>query len=86
MGPLREEQRAGLDYLSTVTTLLYHMCQADGRNVLAGGNLGQPALDLLDEEAPDLYVLELSSFQLQRTAKLPAAVAVPSRPADSSAG
>ena len=61
---------------STVTTLLYHMCQADGRKVLAGGNLGRPALDLLDEEAPDLYVLELSSFQLQRTANLPAAVAV----------
>jgi UDP-N-acetylmuramoylalanine--D-glutamate ligase len=61
---------------STVTTLLYHMCQADGRNVLAGGNLGHPALDLLHEETPDLYVLELSSFQLQRTANLPAAVAV----------
>lgn len=61
---------------STVTTLLYHMCRAAGRNALAGGNLGTPALDLLDGEPPDLYVLELSSFQLQRTAKLPAAVAV----------
>ncbi|MDJ0709341.1 MAG: UDP-N-acetylmuramoyl-L-alanine--D-glutamate ligase [Woeseiaceae bacterium] len=61
---------------STVTTLLYHMCSADGRAVLAGGNLGEPALDLLDQEAPDIYVLELSSFQLQRTAKLPAEVAV----------
>jgi UDP-N-acetylmuramoylalanine--D-glutamate ligase len=61
---------------STVTTLLYHMCQAAGRNALAGGNLGEPALDLLDEETPDLYVLELSSFQLQRTLKLPAKVAV----------
>ncbi len=61
---------------STVTTLLYHMCRADGRNVLAGGNLGEPALDLLDEEAPEIYVLELSSFQLQRTATLPAEVAV----------
>ncbi|MDJ0748550.1 MAG: UDP-N-acetylmuramoyl-L-alanine--D-glutamate ligase [Woeseiaceae bacterium] len=61
---------------STVTTLLYHMCRADGRNVLAGGNLGEPALDLLDGEAPDIYVLELSSFQLQRTATLPAEVAV----------
>ena len=61
---------------STVTTLLYHMCKADGRKVLAGGNLGEPALDLLDGDAPDIYVLELSSFQLQRTAKLPAEVAV----------
>ncbi|MDJ0795049.1 MAG: UDP-N-acetylmuramoyl-L-alanine--D-glutamate ligase [Woeseiaceae bacterium] len=61
---------------STVTTLLYHMCKADGRKVLAGGNLGEPALDLLDDDAPDIYVLELSSFQLQRTASLPAEVAV----------
>jgi len=61
---------------STVTTLVYHMCRADGRTVLAGGNLGEPALDLLDEETPDIYVLELSSFQLQRTQTLPAEVAV----------
>lgn len=61
---------------STVTTLLYHMCQAAGRDVLAGGNLGEPALDLLDGDKPDLYVLELSSFQLQRTENLPAKIAV----------
>jgi len=61
---------------STVTTLLYHMCRAAGRKVLAGGNLGEPALDLLGEEKPDVYVLELSSFQLQRTETLPAEVAV----------
>ena len=61
---------------STVTTLLYHMCRADGRKVLAGANLGEPALDLLADEEPDLYVLELSSFQLQRTLNLPAEVAV----------
>lgn len=61
---------------STVTTLLYHMCRAAGRDVLAGGNLGEPALDLLEEDTPDIYVLELSSFQLQRTDKLPAKIAV----------
>ena len=61
---------------STVTTLLYHMCRADSRNTLAGGNLGVPALDLLDQDIPDIYVLELSSFQLHRTQKLPAEVAV----------
>ncbi len=61
---------------STVTTLLYHMCRAAGRRVLAGGNLGEPALDLLVEDKPDIYVLELSSFQLQRTETLPAEVAV----------
>ena len=61
---------------STVTTVLYHMCRADGREALAGGNLGEPALDLLDQETPDIYVLELSSFQLHRTHDLPAEVAV----------
>ena len=61
---------------STVTTLLYHMCRAAGRDALAGGNLGEPALDLLAKDAPDIYVLELSSFQLQRTLRLPAEVAL----------
>ena len=61
---------------STVTTLLALMCGAAGKQALAGGNLGQPALDLLAEDKPDLYVLELSSFHLQRTPDLPAKVAV----------
>jgi UDP-N-acetylmuramoylalanine--D-glutamate ligase len=52
------------------------MGRAAGLETLAGGNLGEPALDLLDRQPPDLYVLELSSFQLQRTQRLPAAVAV----------
>jgi UDP-N-acetylmuramoylalanine--D-glutamate ligase len=52
------------------------MGRAAGQETLAGGNLGEPALDLLDHDTPDLYVLELSSFQLQRTESLPAAVAV----------
>ncbi len=49
---------------STVTTLLGLMAQADGRETRVGGNLGTPMLDLLDAAA-DLYVLELSSFQLE---------------------
>lgn len=61
---------------STVATLLYHMCRASGLSALAGGNLGEPALDLLKHDNPDIYVLELSSFQLHRTELLPAAVAV----------
>jgi UDP-N-acetylmuramoylalanine--D-glutamate ligase len=61
---------------STVTTLLYHMGRAAGKETLAGGNLGEPALDLLDKQEPDLYVLELSSFQLQRTESLQPAVAL----------
>lgn len=61
---------------STVTTLLSLMCEAAGKTGLAGANLGVPALDLLLEEVPDYYLLELSSFQLQRTKNLPAKVAV----------
>ncbi|MGB5581126.1 MAG: UDP-N-acetylmuramoyl-L-alanine--D-glutamate ligase [Woeseia sp.] len=61
---------------STVTTLLALMCEAAGKTAHAGANLGKPALDLLTAETPDLFVLELSSFQLQRTRYLPAKVAV----------
>ncbi len=61
---------------STVTTLLSLMCDAAGRKALAGANLGLPALDLLAEPEPELYLLELSSFQLMRTEYLPAKVAV----------
>lgn len=61
---------------STVTTLLALMCDAAGVNGLAGANLGEPALDLLEHDTPDYYILELSSFQLQRTATLPLKVAV----------
>ncbi|MDH4106924.1 MAG: UDP-N-acetylmuramoyl-L-alanine--D-glutamate ligase [Gammaproteobacteria bacterium] len=61
---------------STVTTLIALMCEAAGKRALAGANLGVPALDLLLEETPDFYVLELSSFQLQRTKHLPARAAV----------
>ncbi|MDZ7767819.1 MAG: UDP-N-acetylmuramoyl-L-alanine--D-glutamate ligase [Woeseiaceae bacterium] len=61
---------------STVTTLLALMCTASGKTALAGANLGEPALDLLTVDVPDIYLLELSSFQLQRTRHLPARVAV----------
>lgn len=57
---------------STVTTMLGEMAKAAGKRVGVGGNLGVPALDLLAEPA-DLFVLELSSFQLERTTTLNAA-------------
>lgn len=60
---------------STVTTLLGEMASNAGLDVRVGGNLGVPALDLLTERKADLYVLELSSFQLERTSKLKATVA-----------
>ena len=54
---------------STVTTLVGEMASAAGLKVKVGGNLGTPALDLLDPET-QLYVLELSSFQLETTQSL----------------
>lgn len=61
---------------STVTTLVGEMAKCAGINVGVGGNLGIPALDLLTAPEPDLYVLELSSFQLETTYSLKAKAAV----------
>ena len=59
---------------STVTSILGAMIAACGVKVAVGGNLGRPALDLLADE-PELYVLELSSFQLERSETLGLALA-----------
>lgn len=59
---------------TTVTTLVGAMARAAGRRVEVGGNIGTPALDLLGRGA-DLYVLELSSFQLETTYELNALAA-----------
>ncbi|GBC55609.1 UDP-N-acetylmuramoyl-L-alanine--D-glutamate ligase [Pseudomonas sp. WS 5018] len=64
----------GSNAKSTVTTLVGEMAAAAGRTVAVGGNLGTPALDLLADDV-DLYVLELSSFQLETTEQLNAEVA-----------
>ncbi len=60
---------------STVTTLVGLMAEQAGFKVGIGGNIGTPALDLLLQPA-DLYVLELSSFQLETTSSLQPAAAV----------
>lgn len=61
---------------STVVTLAAQMLAHCGRNVGLGGNIGTPALDLLDHDY-DCMVLELSSFQLEQTYTLePAAACV----------
>ena len=60
----------GTNGKSTVTTLLALMAQAAGLRAFAGGNLGRPALDLLQDTPADLFVLELSSFQLETTHSL----------------
>ncbi|MFP1899184.1 UDP-N-acetylmuramoyl-L-alanine--D-glutamate ligase [Lonsdalea quercina] len=59
---------------STVTTLMGEMARAAGWSVGVGGNIGVPALELLKQEC-QLYVLELSSFQLETTSSLHAAAA-----------
>jgi UDP-N-acetylmuramoylalanine--D-glutamate ligase len=50
------------------------MAERAGRRVRTGGNLGEPALSLLDPHA-QLYVLELSSYQLETTDSLQLAAA-----------
>ena len=65
----------GSNAKSTVTTLVGLMAENAGINVAVGGNLGTPVLELLNQPA-DLYVLELSSFQLETTHSLRAAAAV----------
>jgi len=71
----------GTNGKSTVTTLVGRMAERAGLKVRAGGNLGVPALDLLgaaqsDAQKTDLYVLELSSYQLEATESLDLKAAV----------
>lgn len=66
----------GTNGKSTVTTLVGAMAEYAGRCVQVGGNLGTPALDLIVDPEPELYVLELSSFQLETTYSLRPAAAV----------
>jgi UDP-N-acetylmuramoylalanine--D-glutamate ligase len=65
----------GANGKSTVTTLVGEMCQAAGLKTVVAGNIGLPVLEALDAETPDVYVLELSSFQLETTHSLAADVA-----------
>jgi UDP-N-acetylmuramoylalanine--D-glutamate ligase len=61
---------------STVVTMVAGILAEAGRDVRSGGNLGTPALDLLsDQAAPDFYIIELSSFQLESTSSLAPVVA-----------
>jgi UDP-N-acetylmuramoylalanine--D-glutamate ligase len=60
---------------STVTSMLGDMLSTAGWAPAVGGNLGTPALDLLSADK-DIYVLELSSFQLERSGLIPATAAV----------
>lgn len=65
----------GSNAKSTVTTLVGQMAKDAGINVGVGGNIGIPALNLLENEDMELAVLELSSFQLETVTDLNAQVA-----------
>lgn len=61
----------GTNGKSTVTALVGEMANAAGFKTAVGGNIGEPVLDLLDDDQQyDLWVLELSSFQLDLTESL----------------
>jgi UDP-N-acetylmuramoylalanine--D-glutamate ligase len=58
----------GTNGKSTVTTLVGELLKASGREVVVAGNIGLPVLDAwLNYPTPDIFVLELSSFQLSDT-------------------
>lgn len=60
---------------TTVTTLVGEICKRAGLSTVVAGNIGLPVLDTLEDKAPDVYVLELSSFQLETTYSLKVDVA-----------
>ena len=60
----------GANGKTTVTTLVGEMCKAAGLKTIVAGNIGLPVLDALSMPEPDVYVLELSSFQLETTSTL----------------
>ena len=60
----------GANGKTTVTTLVGEMCKAAGLKTIVAGNIGLPVLDALSMPTPDVYVLELSSFQLETTSNL----------------
>lgn len=55
---------------TTVTSLVGEICLAAGLKTIVAGNIGLPVLDSLAMPTPDVYVLELSSFQLETTQSL----------------
>ena len=56
---------------STVTAMAGAMCRATGMKTAVAGNIGLPVLDAMldarDHGQPEVYVVELSSFQLETT-------------------
>lgn len=58
---------------TTVTSMVAHMCKRAGRDAVAAGNISPAVLDvLMSRKSPQIWVLELSSFQLETTYSLKA--------------
>lgn len=58
---------------TTVTSMVEHLCRAAGKDVVAAGNISPAVLDVVMERGvkqPEVWVLELSSFQLETTSSL----------------
>jgi UDP-N-acetylmuramoylalanine--D-glutamate ligase len=66
----------GTNGKSTTTSLIGHVLKSCGRDAQVGGNIGRGVLDLDDMHAGAFYVLELSSYQLERTFSLKANAAI----------
>ena len=66
----------GTNGKSTTTALVGHVCRQAGRDVRIGGNIGVGVLDLEDMHGGAVYVLELSSYQLDLTSSLKPDVAI----------
>jgi UDP-N-acetylmuramoylalanine--D-glutamate ligase len=66
----------GTNGKSTTTALIGHVLQQAGRKVEVGGNLGQPVLDFAMLKQGGIYVLEMSSYQLELVEQLRCHVAV----------
>jgi UDP-N-acetylmuramoylalanine--D-glutamate ligase len=63
----------GANGKTTVTSMVEHMCRAAGKDAVAAGNISPAVLDVLSRRGgkqPQIWVLELSSFQLETTATL----------------
>lgn len=79
-----DEQKAGADCVAitgtngktTTASLIAHMLRAAGRDVALGGNIGIPALDLPAPRKGLIYVLELSSFQIELAPSIAPQIAV----------
>lgn len=66
----------GTNGKSTTTALIGHILQSTGRNVRVGGNIGEAVLSLDPPRPGSVYVLELSSYQLDLTHSLHCDVAL----------